>query len=189
MNNKKGFTLTEILLAVMIVGVIGIALAALTTAAVQEGGIGRTKAVLRGQLSMALRQLRQDVLQASSVSIEGDGTKLTLKNEHPLSPDQSGDAIVYTFQPGNITGGGGGKIGGEIRRNNESWLQNVKQISSSSFVSPQFKLEEDVQGGGIESRLRVRIIVEVNSKPVVNDVVDETFVLPHGYAIQEVLSN
>ena len=33
MKNRKGFTLTEVLLAVMVVGLIGVALASLTTAA------------------------------------------------------------------------------------------------------------------------------------------------------------
>ena len=50
MKNNKGFTLTEILLAVMIVGIIGVALAALTTAASREGGVGRSKILLRNIL-------------------------------------------------------------------------------------------------------------------------------------------
>ena len=50
----------EVLLAALIVGVIGIALAALTTAAVREGGVGRTRVMLRHQLSLAMQQLRQD---------------------------------------------------------------------------------------------------------------------------------
>lgn len=60
MTNKKGFTLTEILLAVMIVGIIGVALASLTTAASRESGVGRSKVMLRNNLSIALRQLRQE---------------------------------------------------------------------------------------------------------------------------------
>ena len=39
MKNNKGFTLTEILLAVMIVGLIAISLAALTRAAAREYAI------------------------------------------------------------------------------------------------------------------------------------------------------
>ncbi len=67
MNHKKGFTLTEILLAVMIVGIIGVALAALTTAASRESGVGRSKVLLRNNLSIALRQLRRDVQQSTRV--------------------------------------------------------------------------------------------------------------------------
>ena len=61
MKNNKGFTLTEILLAVMIVGIIGVALAALTTASSREAGVGRSRVLLRNNLSLAMRQLRQDV--------------------------------------------------------------------------------------------------------------------------------
>lgn len=191
MNNKKGFTLTEILLAVMIVGVIGIALAALTTAAVREGGVGRSKAVLRGQLSLALRQLRQDILESSSI-ISADGGNLKLERKYQVGPDQLNTDVTYSFTAGHTSGGGGGFIGGTIKRNNEVWLENVKSISDSDsgFVSPSFTLEESPADGtgGIESRLRVRIIVEIASDPIVNDVVDETFVLPHGFAIQQVSS-
>ncbi len=67
MKNNKGFTLTEVLLAVMIVGIIGVALAALTTAASREGGVGRTRVLLRNNLSLSLRQLRQDVQDSSRV--------------------------------------------------------------------------------------------------------------------------
>ncbi len=189
MNNKKGFTLTELLLAVMIVGVIGIALAALTTASVRESGIGRTKAVLRGQLSLALRQLRQDILQSTEVTVSGN--TLTLKQDFSLGPSHSGDTIRYIFKPGNLPGGGGGQTGGVIERNNEVWLGNVKSITDGDFRSPQFTLvqtlNDDIKGA-IESRLRVRIIVEVPSDPVVNDVIDETFMLPHGFAIDRVVS-
>jgi len=188
MKNQNGFTLTEILLAVMIVGVIGIALAALTTAAVRESGVGRSRAVLRGQLSIALRQLRQDILQSTAVTTASGGN-LTLQQEAKLGPDHSPVTVTYTFEQGNVTGGGGGKIGGTIKRNGEKWLENVKYITDGSFTSPQFALEETPAGGGIESRLRVRIIVEVPSEPIVNDVIDETFVLPQGFAIQQVVSN
>ena len=186
MKNNKGFTLTEILLAVMIVGVIGIALAALTTASVRESGVGRTKAILRGQLSIALRQLRQDVLQSTDISVNGGN--LTLEQSKQLGPDHTPSSISYVFERGNINGGGGGKIGGRILRNGEVWLDNVKSIEDGTFVSPEFALEDSTTGG-IESRLRVRIIVEVPSEPIVNDVIDETFVLPHGFAIRQVMGN
>lgn len=67
MKNKNGFTLTEILLAAMIVGLIGVALASLTTAASRESGVGSSRVMLRNNLSIALRQLRQDVHHASRV--------------------------------------------------------------------------------------------------------------------------
>lgn len=186
MKNNKGFTLTEILLAVMIVGVIGVALAALTTASVRESGVGRTRAVLRGQLSIALRQLRQDILQSTDVSANGGNLRLTQSAQ--LGPDHVQNTISYVFEEGKTAVGGGAKIGGRILRNEEVWLDHVKSISDGTFTSPEFALEDSTTGG-IESRLRVRIIVEVPSEPIVNDVIDETFVLPHGFAIRQMAGN
>ena len=65
MRNRKGFTLTEVLLAAAIVGIIGVALASLTTAASRESGAGSSRVMLRNSLSVAIRQLRQDVHSAS----------------------------------------------------------------------------------------------------------------------------
>lgn len=67
MKNKRGFTLTEVLLAVMIVGIIGVALASLTTAASRESGRGSSRVMLRNNASLALKQLRKDVHDASRV--------------------------------------------------------------------------------------------------------------------------
>ena len=67
MKNKKGFTLTEILLAVLIVGIIGVALASLTTAASRESGAGNSKVILRNNFSNAFRQIKDDVRNSSSV--------------------------------------------------------------------------------------------------------------------------
>ena len=61
MKNNKGFTLTEILLAVMIVGLIAISLAALTRAAARESGVGRSRIMLRNNLSRFMRTLRTDI--------------------------------------------------------------------------------------------------------------------------------
>ena len=73
-NFKKhaGFTLTEVLLAVMIVGIIGVALAALTQAAARESGVGRSKIMLSTNLTSFYRQLRKDLATATAVDyIEG----------------------------------------------------------------------------------------------------------------------
>lgn len=69
-----GFTLTEVLIAVMIVGLIGVALASLTTAASRESGVGRSKVMLRNNLSLALRQIRQDISQASRIDYRSENT-------------------------------------------------------------------------------------------------------------------
>ncbi len=67
MKNKNGFTLTEILLAVMIVALIGVALASLTTSSTRFSTSGRARVVTRNAMSSFVRQLRQDVHEASQV--------------------------------------------------------------------------------------------------------------------------
>ena len=84
MKNKKGFTLTEILLAVMIVGIIGVALASLTTAASRESGVGRSKVMLRNNLSLAMRRLRMDVHDASRVLYKKGAMDGSLSERTPL---------------------------------------------------------------------------------------------------------
>lgn len=115
MMNKKGFTLTEILLAVMIVGIIGVALASLTTAASRESGIGRSKVMMRNNLSLFMRMLRQDVQETTRVLYKSgevsSGTSLVpliaLGKNMDLSGQQVGDnaptVVLYCFQPGSIT--------------------------------------------------------------------------------------
>ena len=67
MKKRGGFTLTEVLMAVMIVGIIGVALAALTSAASRHTDTGNSRVMLRNNLSVAMRELRQDVHEASRV--------------------------------------------------------------------------------------------------------------------------
>ncbi len=201
MNNNKGFTLTEILLAAMVVGIIGIALAAITTAGIREGKTGRTKAIMRNQLSTTLRQLRQDIDLASSVTVGQNGRELKLVQTHPLGPwilphpiglDEYPKTITYTFTVGT-TDSGGGKIGGTLTRQvggnaAEVILPNVKSISGGDFVSPSFALRyEDATDNynAVSSVLRVCVIVEVAGSPVINEVIDETFLLPHGIPIRK----
>ena len=70
-NFKKysGFTLTEVLLAVMIVGIIGVALASLTRAAARESGVGRSKIMLSNNLNSFYRQVRKDLAVATVIDL------------------------------------------------------------------------------------------------------------------------
>lgn len=189
MKNNKGFTLTEVLLAALIVGVIGVALAALTTSATREGGHGRTKMILRNQLSLALRQLRQDIHEASAINFPS-GMLLQIERQHPAGPGESNTTIEYALvttgasSPAGIQPQGS-TVGNTITRKvgagtAKTWLSNVKVISGTY---PRFYLEDGADSV-INSILRVDIIVEVPSNPVVNDVVHETFMLPHGIDIK-----
>ncbi len=116
MYKKRGFTLTEVLLATLVVGLIGIALASLTTAASREGGVGRSRVMLRNSMSRALRQLRQDVHASSrtlyvrnSISDSANTQPLLLLGQNlridgnPIYDGTSPSYILYCFQPGAIT--------------------------------------------------------------------------------------
>ena len=206
MKNNKGFTLMEVLLAALIVGVIGIALAALTTAAVREGGVGRTRVMLRHQLSLAMQQLRQDIAFADQVGVykNPDGTvkSVKIKHMHPQGEKYIGvldtpmtvdHPVLITYE---FTKKENSNTGGIIKRKveqqgaqvgkTEIWLSNIKTVKNdpSGFISPRFE-QITYPGDQIGSLLKVSIIVEVGTDTVVNDVVEETFVMQHGFPVVE----
>ncbi|OUO56972.1 PulJ/GspJ family protein [Candidatus Avelusimicrobium gallicola] len=244
MKNKKGFTLTEILLAVMIVGIIGVALAALTTAASRESGVGRSKILLRNNLSIALRQLRDDIHASSRVmyvrgridsSSEGAVTPLLLLakninlNNNAINSMVTPSYVTYCFVTGGTTATPTGALSkGTIYRresssvptwdgiapvcgtpdtddNFEVFLHNVKFIppigssgDSKYYPVPLFRLsgsdaeysEKDAvsvdwRRKDLASVLVLKIITELDSTPIVNDVVEETFILPNGFRVED----
>lgn len=197
MSNNRGFTLTEILLAAMIVGLIGIALAAVTTAVLRESSVGRTRIILRDQLSLALHQLQQDIQEASAITIANDGRKLTLDftdGDRP-GPDASGRTrVVYELKTSGAVealpiGSATSTIGNTIERTvtggaaagTEVWLKNVKRIDSYGYPSFQ-KLTDAVQ----DSRIQVKLIVQVggdktSGSPAINEAVVAVFTGRHGF--------
>lgn len=197
MKKKHGFTLIEILLAVMIVGIIGIALAAVTTAALRESGVGRTRMILRNQLSIALRQLRQDIQRASAVAVSSGGYMLTLtfNNDKKSGPYTVPTQVMYSFTAGTENAPGSTPsdpctvcIGGTIYRTvntstPEIWLANVKKISNGTDTYPSFGLVGKGTNDAQDSRVRVQLIVQSNSMPVVNEFVDETFFTSQGVGV------
>lgn len=234
MMNKKGFTLTEILLAVMIVGIIGVALASLTTAASRESGVGRSKVMLRNNLSIALRQLRQDVQESTRVLYVRGRIDSTTRSAIPLlalakNEDIDGNSIgagssyiTYCFLPGNKAAAPNGQAlsGGTIFRhvgsvswsgnapacsyntNTDVFLYNVKfipPIGSTGddnyypvpFFGPETYSVKDNSSSAVSARrkdlgsiLQVRLITELDSTPVVNDAVEQIFMLPNGYRVK-----
>ena len=207
MKNNKGFTLMEVLLAALIVGVIGIALAALTTAAVREGGVGRTRVMLRHQLSLAMQQLRQDIAFADQVGVykNPDGTVKSVKINHMHPQGQKYIGVLGDTTPMTVdypvlityefTKKENSNTGGVIKRsvsqrgvvvNNEIWLSNIKTVKNdpSGFISPRFE-QITYPGDQVGSLLKVSIIVEVGTDPVVNDVIVETFAMQHGFPVFE----
>lgn len=203
MKNKKGFTLTEVLLAVMIVGLIGVALAALTRASARESGVGRSKVVLRSNLSAFMRTLRGDLNRTSRLVMGASGnsssdTEFELEQYQEITPGQSKRKVRYCFvaggdssniQPEEATRGGviyrlSGGEGADLSCTNASSsgkavLANVKQFSlPAGYKSPLFsKVGTNTSSTGL---LRVELVVELPTKPVVNDAIDETFALPVG---------
>ena len=176
MKNNKGFTLTEVLLAAMIVGIIGIALAALTTAALREGGVGRSRLMLRNQLSLFLRQLRQDVRESDSLQINNEGSQsqltLTQTTGHKLGPNQPGNTITYTCSTSNKT----------CTRSSETVL-NYVQSSSGEWAYP-FTVHKIDATSSLSSVLEVRLIVGMDSTPPIKEALKETIVLPQGFLVQ-----
>ena len=236
MTNKKGFTLTEVLLAILIVAVIGVALASLTTTASRESGIGKSRVVIRNMMGQFVRQLRQDIQESSMVlyvrgPISSVGTEaiplLALAKNSNLAMEQVGDrdvvqSVIYCLYPGSTTTlsngsavvPAGSTIGGEIRRyeifggayfvdidgnptcGGEVVLKDVKFIPSANYYAPYIGLVADADatynyydpGHGarestpVNSRLKLNVIVELPGAPAVNDVTEEIFMLPNGFA-------
>lgn len=225
-RNKRGFTLTEILLAVMIVGLIAVALASLTRAASREAGVGRSRVMLRNNLSTFLRVLRNDMNSASRVdyiagtlgtvgttpvpllrlskNLDSEGNQIiTTYNYESSSETLDAARITYCFQRGsdraNISPSGafrGGSIYRVVNNVSESGntdyptcsglsaedivLGNVKYINDSSYPVPLFAAHS-LSRDWTKSLLTIRIITEVNSKPIINDVVEEVFAMPMGF--------
>lgn len=225
MKNKKGFTLTEILLAVMIVGLIGIALASLTRAAAREAGVGRSKIMLRNHLSSFMRTLRGDLAKASRVSYVINGATCntggalllrihtnTDQTGAKIISDQGQETILYchkcstaasTFPPVMPSGSyRGGTIYRKVLSSYNSSatcssgymtaanavLSNVKYLpkgggfgeGSPAFIINPYARTKDANKS-MKSIIDVQLITELDSRPVVNDVIEETFAVPTGF--------
>lgn len=227
---KNGFTLTEVLLAVMIVGLIGVALASLARSAARESGVGRSKIILRNNLASFMRTLRNDLGQATIVSVlEGDVSSTTpvpvlyiAQNVSAINPSGllqnrilTGDSssgnnkvtafslekkyIFYCFARGTDNESISPESayrGGVISRaegTDESFpscetavpiLENVKYIPAEDEINypvPLFAKDAKFSREGAPDVLSVKIIVEVKSNPIVNEVVEENFSGPMGY--------
>ena len=241
MKNNKGFTLTEILLAVMIVGIIGVALAALTTASSREAGVGRSRVLLRNNLSLAMRQLRQDIHSSTQLQYaRGQISAASAGNVIPLLvlarnvnlkgnplPGRTPSYITYCFVVGSHAAQPSGALaGGTIYRreseqitwssatpscgsnpatdtNFQVFFHNVKFIPSGITVEDRtypvplfrvdsgdgatYSLHEENHNilrwyyGELGALLRVNLITELPSKPVVNDVVEQKFMMQNGF--------
>ncbi len=233
MKNKKGFTLTEVLLAVMIVGLISISLAALTRSAARESGVGRSKVMMRNNLSRFMRTLRADLQEATRVDecalcaadgdngvfdvVAGDTVKLLRLTKNQMRDGNSvleqittqggstsstaKTAVLYCFENGTDTSNvvpEGAIRGGKIYRyeyvptatvptceqaklSGEVALSHVKYIPSIAGYAVPMIGRRSFSREGTNSMLRVNIITELDSVPVVNETVEETFVAPIGY--------
>jgi len=204
MSTNKGFTLTEVLLGIMIVGIIGVALAALTTSASRDSGQSSSKIMLRNNLSIFLRGLRQDIHDSSRVlsvvtPTNADTIVLVLGKKQTIAGSAIGsetpEYITYCFLKAQTSDGikpTGSAIGGQIKRyqgtsvaslaqckgsSSKVVLNNVKYINSGSDRYPYFS----ASGGDLSSILSVGLILEIPSSPVVNDAVEDVFVLPNGF--------
>ena len=222
LTGRRGFTLTEVLLAVMIVGLIGVALAALTRSASREAGVGRSRIMLRNNLATFMRTLRADLAQASSVKhAEGpldsiDSSDVIAILQIVKNADNDGEAILsdepvskitYCFQRGTNSTAiqpSGAYRGGKIYRTVKTdgtqvncatdkstsnlLLSNVKYIPTSSdanYPVPLIGWNRNSTNNALPGLLKVHIITELDSTPVVNETIEETFSMPVGIGTEE----
>jgi prepilin-type N-terminal cleavage/methylation domain-containing protein len=199
MKNKKGFTLMEVLLAAMIVGVMGLALAALTTAAMRESSIGRTRVTLRNQISDAMRFFHQDLAHAKVVTFPGPGDGFLLRisgvsgssdHKDALGPkelmtreaeytyDAAGRAIKRDFSVVSLAEG-------ITTVHKTSWLFNVKKVTGpDGVVWPSFTpVFDEGDTKDVASRIRIRLILETTGTPSVSETIDEIILAPNGFAV------
>ncbi len=176
MRNKKGFTLTEVLLAAMIVGLIGVALAALITSSTREGSMGRTRVMLRNQISNAMRLMRQDIHQANSISLDSSQKiTLTSSEERVAGRNNAYGTVVYELNR---------ESSGELKRIRGGSSEVLLKHVQSAFTSFEL-INQTGQSGTMNSLLRVKILVKVGDNPSVMEVADNTFSLPNGFAVSE----
>lgn len=167
MKNKQGFTLTEVLLAVMIVAIIGVALASLTTTASKESSTGSAKTTLRNRLSLALRQIRSDLSSASNILyIVGNAPEkqdyllmLLAMNKDRAGNSIQSDKVILPFMVNapyvvycskydattqttsivrSVLSEKPDALVGICANPGETLVKNVKIASSTNFVSPSF---------------------------------------------------
>lgn len=194
MKHKNGFTLMEVLLAVMIVAIIGVALASLMSAASRETNLGNSKIILRNNLSHALRIIRNDVQSATGLCNVSDSLLSLVSLEEK--------AVTYCFEKGEIDAApNGAKVGGKIYRlerancdalpescaavfesnDKELLLGNVKYLKvgkvglTGSYEVPKFSIENF-------GTVSIQLILEVpGSKPPANEATEQVFFLPSSF--------
>lgn len=193
MCNKKGFTLTEVLLAVLIVAIVGVALVSITTAASRESGIANNKVMMRNQLSSFMRQLRRDLQEATGIDfLEQDsytGTHSTSDWLTLLTIHREGNPVYYCFQFGPVGGGiTNAHVGGQIQRlsgpdvtgcptagngnGKDVVLRNVKYIPDEETYKYPAPYIQNAGAGAI----LIRVVVEIpGAQPAVNDAIEEVF--------------
>ena len=219
---QQGFTLTEMLLAVMIVGLIGIALASLSRGAARESGVARSRIMLRNNAALFIRTLRRDLEQATRIDavggeltvsganpvelirfkqgIDANGNKLSVRKSDGTYQELPARYITYCFSRGSeATWPSSAFGGGTICRmaSDEEYLNCVSNAGSCStvlnhvkyipagdtsagraYAVPSIKLNPHTSTGAL---LDVRVITELKSTPVINDVMEETLTAPLGY--------
>ena len=162
MMNNKGFTLTEVLLAAMIVGIIGIALAALTTAALRESNIGRTRIMLRNQISLFLRQFRQDLQNSEGLPDELGYTKSgpSAPNKLTLNLKQLNDGPNVKYECTD---------GDKCTRDGETVLNHIEFLNNQIFT---------LESVGDVKVMTTEFVVGLNGEPPIKEYVKATFVSP-----------
>lgn len=167
--NNKGFTLMEIVLAVVLVGIIGVALASLTLSASRESGRGQSKTALRNNFSIAMRQLRLDVQNSSRILYtrgKPNGVKealLCLAQNVDLQGNAitgtTAQYITYYFIPGGIKTRSDGS---KVEPNDSTDGGIIKRVVSTTNPLEESSLPTS---GGKEAFVNVKYIKPTSIDP------------------------
>ena len=111
MRKRNGFTLTEVVLAVILVGMVGVAVASLSSLVSRNSSTTTHRLMLRSSLSTALRQIREDVQNRFVVNdtpfyvtsqVRGDcSQRPPLKELLRLKSAGDNSYVIYYLQAGN----------------------------------------------------------------------------------------
>lgn len=93
----KGFTLIELIIAMAIMTIIGLAMANLNSTVIEQQNSAKTKTYMQGVLNRFVQQIRVESQRATTFSIDTTGNTLTLTL--PAIATNPANTVVYAYNP------------------------------------------------------------------------------------------
>jgi len=93
----KGFTLIELIIAMAIMTIIGLAMANLNSTVIEQQNSAKTKTYMQGVLNRFVQQIRVESQRATAFSIDTTGNTLTLTL--PAIATNPASTVVYAYNP------------------------------------------------------------------------------------------